>query len=68
MFHTSIHVEYAEYEAVIAIEDGEVLQGSLPKGKMKLVQAWLEIHREAIFADWKLAVMGQPVARIRPLE
>jgi hypothetical protein len=22
---------------------------------MKLVQAWLEIHREAILADWKLA-------------
>lgn len=62
------HVEYAEYSAVIAIEDGEVLEGDLPRAKMKLVQAWLEIHREDIQANWKLAVNGQPTHRIKPLE
>jgi hypothetical protein len=41
-----IHAEYGEYEATIAIEDGSVLGGSLPSAKMKLVQAWIEIHRE----------------------
>ena len=62
------HAEYAEHSAVIAIEDGEVLQGDLPKAKMKLVQAWLEIHREDIWANWKLALNGQPTHRIKPLE
>ena len=62
------HVEYAEFTAVISIVDGEVLEGSLPSAKMKLVQAWLEIHREDIVADWNLAVQGLPPQRIKPLE
>ena len=27
--------------------------------KMKLVQAWIEIHRDDLMADWKMAVEGQ---------
>lgn len=49
-------VEYAEHSAVVAIATGDVLEGSLPENKMKLVQAWLEIHRDEIMADWSLAV------------
>ena len=48
--------------------DGEILQGDLPRAKMKLVQAWLEIHREDPVADWNLAVQGLPPQRIKPLE
>ncbi|WFP52400.1 DUF4160 domain-containing protein [Methylomonas sp. EFPC3] len=33
------------------MEDGSVLDGSLPPAKMKLVQAWIEIHREDLMAD-----------------
>lgn len=62
------HVEYAEFTAVIGIESGDVLEGQLPRNKMKLVQAWLEIHREEIMADWSLAVRGLPVQAIKPLE
>jgi hypothetical protein len=43
-----IHVEYAEDEAVIAL-DGEILEGHIPKSKMKLVEAWMEIHQKT----WK---------------
>jgi len=35
---------------------------------MKLVQAWLEIHREDLLADWNLAVQGLPPQRIKPLD
>lgn len=63
-----MHVEYAEFTAVLAIEDGDILEGELPRNKMKLVQAWLEIHREAVLADWTLAVRGLPPQKIRPLE
>ena len=40
-----IHAEYGADSATIAIEDGTILGGSLPTAKMKLVQAWMEIHR-----------------------
>jgi len=62
-----IHAEYGEESAVIAIDDGSVLAGSLPTVKMKLVQAWIEIHKEDLMADWKLAVTGEPVFKIDPL-
>lgn len=62
------HVEYAEFTAVIAIDSGEVLEGELPRNKMRLVQAWLEIHRDEIVAAWGLAVRGLPVQKIKPLE
>lgn len=62
------HAEFAEFSAVIAIDDGDILDGDLPKAKMKLVQAWLEIHREDLMADWKLAVQGLPPQRIKPLD
>jgi len=62
-----IHAEYGEYDASIAIDDGAILGGSLPPAKMKLVQAWIEIHRDDLLADWKLAVAGEPVFKIEPL-
>ena len=62
-----IHAEYGEHIASIAIEDGKILSGALPQAKMKLVQAWIEIHKEDLMADWKLAVAGEPVFKIDPL-
>jgi hypothetical protein len=62
-----IHAEYAEYEASIAIDDDTVLSGSLLNTKLKLVQAWIEIHREDLLANWKLAVNGESVFKIDPL-
>lgn len=62
-----IHVKYQNDEAVIAIPDGELLEGSLPPGKMKLVPAWVEIHRDDLMADWDLAVSGQQPFKIEPL-
>ena len=44
-----------------------MLEGSLKKNKMKLVQAWIEIHREELMANWELASEGQMVFRIEPL-
>ena len=62
-----IHADYDEYSVSIAIEDGTILSGSLPSGKMKLVQAWIEIHKEDLLANWKLAVAGEPIFKIEPL-
>lgn len=62
-----IHVKYAEFTAVIAIENLQMLQGDLPKNKLRLVMAWMEIHREDLMANWHLAVNGEPLFRIDPL-
>ncbi|MCK5131885.1 MAG: DUF4160 domain-containing protein [Candidatus Sabulitectum sp.] len=62
-----IHVSYQDKEAVIALPDGDLLAGSLPSNKMKLLQAWIEIHRDELIADWELAVSGQQPYKIEPL-
>jgi len=35
--------------------------------KLQLVLAWVEIHKEDLLADWKLAVKGQNILPIEPL-
>lgn len=63
-----IHAEYGDSRAVFDINDGEILAGELPKNKRKLVEAWIEIHREDLMANWRLAVTGQEIFRIDPLK
>lgn len=63
-----IDVRYQEEEAAISIADGEVLDGSVPPRQLKLVQAWIEIHREDLMLDWQLAVAGEVPFRIAPLQ
>jgi len=62
-----IHVRYQEQEAVITIPDGTILDGELKANKLKLVQAWIEIHQEDLMADWELARQGQTIFKIDPL-
>jgi len=62
-----VHAEYSGQDAVFAIESGEPLAGELPPGKAKLVQAWIEIHRDELMANWKLAINGDELFKIEPL-
>ncbi len=63
-----IHVKYQGQEVVLSIPDGEVLGGQLKRNKMKLVQAWIEIHKDQLMADWYLASRGEKVFQIDPLK
>ncbi len=62
-----IHVKYQEHEVVLGIPEGDILEGSIPRTKMKLVWAWVEIHRDELLANWELAVSGQHPYKIDPL-
>ncbi len=56
-----IHVKFQEFEAVFSIPDGEIIDGSLPKNKIKLVEAWVEIHKDDLVANWELAIKGNAI-------
>jgi len=62
-----IHVEYSGDKAVISL-DGEVLEGKIPRGKMHLVLAWMEIHQDDLAANWRLLSDGEQSFRIDPLK
>ena len=63
-----IHVRYQKYKASISIDNGAVLEGEFPPKQLKLVQAWIEIHKEELHVDWELAVNGEEPFRIPPLQ
>ena len=60
-----IHAEYSGDEVVVAL-DGTVLEGEIPKNRMKLLEAWMVIHREDLEANWKLLTNGEQFFRIDP--
>ena len=60
------YAEYQGQEAAISF-DGEVLDGSIPKKKLKLAIAWAEIHKEDLDANWKLLSEGREYFKIDPL-
>jgi hypothetical protein len=62
-----IHAMYAGDEAVFAIDSGDVIDGQLPRKQARLVQAWIELRRDALTRDWALAVKGEPIFPIEPL-
>jgi len=37
------------------------LEGKLKANKMKLLQAWIEIHQDELMADWELASKGESI-------
>jgi shikimate kinase len=62
-----IHVRYQENEVVVAIPDGKILDGHIAISKMKILQAWIEIHKEELMANWALAMSGEQPYKIEPL-
>ena len=57
-------VKYGEFEANILINNGNILDGDLPVNKLKLVQAWTEIHREELLQMWQ----SKQFHKVKPLE
>lgn len=55
------------FEASIGLADGEILAGELPRKQLRLVQAWIELHRDELVADWELAVSGENPYKVEPL-
>ena len=62
-----IHARYQDQKAVVAVPGGELLAGSLPPAKLRILLGWVEIHKDELMADWELAVEGKEPYRIDPL-
>ena len=48
--------------------DGELLAGEIPTKQFKLIQAWLVLHEDELYAAWNNAVQGQPFDKLAPLQ
>lgn len=61
------HAYYQDAAAVFAIEPVELINGSLPRPQQRLVEAWAEIHKAELIADWERLQAGEPPLKIEPL-
>ena len=61
------HAYYQNEVAIYAIDEIELMAGSLPKRQSRLIEAWAEIHQEKLLSDWDRLQNGQPPLPIDPL-
>jgi hypothetical protein len=62
------HAKYEADQAVIRIETGEVIEGSLSSRALRLVEEWRLLHQDELVNDWALAQDRLPLIKIEPLE
>ena len=62
-----VHAEYGDYEASFDINNCKLLAGKFPPKQTKLVEAWMEIYKDDLLTNWKLAIKGEPPYKIKPL-
>lgn len=62
------HAYYQEEVAIYALDPLDMIGGSLPKRQQRLVEAWAELHRDELAADWELLQQGRRPFAIKPLE
>jgi hypothetical protein len=63
-----VHVEYQGRKAKIEL-DGNVVRGSLgSRTAVRLVREWLSLRCEELERDWELAMKGEPLEKIEPLD
>ncbi|MDO4502528.1 MAG: DUF4160 domain-containing protein [Coriobacteriia bacterium] len=60
------HACYQDFEGVFSL-DGDLIQGEFPRKQLRLVSAWVELHRDELRANWDLAKNDEPPYRIDPL-
>lgn len=62
-----IHAKYNEYELSIILDTGKS-EGNMPIKQRKLIEAWIEIHKEELYAAWYTYNNDGEVIKIKGLE
>ena len=63
-----IHAYYQDCISTIQIQNCEITEGQIPSRQLRLIQAWIEIHRDELLADWVLCQNGEEPFQIEPLK
>ncbi len=61
------HAKYQGFEVSIEIESG-IVTGNMPSRALKLLFEWMELHKDELIANWKLAEQRKALTEIEPLK
>lgn len=59
-----MHVYYQGFEALVAIESGEIIGGSLPPAAMRIIRSWVVRRRAELLANWERGRQREPFERV----
>lgn len=63
------HARYGEAVGLIEIRTGEMLEGTLPRRALRLVQDWVELHKNELLENWEESQKDNPdFQKIEPLK
>ena len=62
-----IHASYQGEEVVVSL-DGDVLEGSIPAKRQRMLLGWIAIHEDDLKADWELLNTDGEYFKIEPLK
>ena len=63
------HARYGDEQALIRIEDGEMIEGKMSRRALRLIQDWIELHREELSNNYKESQKEVPnFKKIAPLQ
>ena len=62
------HAYYQDFKAIFSIDSCEMTEGEMPNKQRKLIEAWAELHKDELLADWGLAQSGELPFSIDPLK
>ena len=61
------HAVYGGQEAVILINEIEVMAGILPNKQLKMLLGWTALHQDELLENWVLAEQKKELFEIDPL-
>jgi hypothetical protein len=59
-----IHAFYQSDEALLAIEDGRLIAGRMPRSGLRLMRDWIEQNRDALMENWERGRQRLPFEQI----
>jgi hypothetical protein len=59
-----LHALYQGFEALIAIETGEVIGGQLPPNAIRIVQEWVLLRQSELMENWQRGRRREPFQQI----
>ena len=73
MFHQDhnpphIHVQYGEYNAIVAIKTTKLLHGKLPPRVLKILREWMGLRKSELELAWAKATVMKNPNRIKPID
>lgn len=60
-----IHAYHNEWEVLIRIEGGHVIEGKFPRKALKRLQDWCKLHELELLENWERAQKRQILRKIK---